>query len=146
MSGQQPPTEVVSVLQDVLAGEHAAIYAYEVLGGRLRLGSTPQQRAAAAYRHHRRRRDELSARLRKDGATPVAAAPAYQLGIEVTGPDSARKLAVRVERRCTTLYARLVAVLGADGRQTAIEAMTWCATEQLSWGAGSSALPGVGSP
>lgn len=140
-------TEHASVLieawQETLAGEHAAIYAYEVIGGRLKAGSRPQRRATTAYRHHRGRRDSLTARIRDAGATPVTAEPAYSLPVEVTNPASAAELAVRVEQRCTNLYAEVVATASGRERRAALEAMTWCATHIVDWGGSSSALPGV---
>lgn len=137
-------TDVVAALQDALAGEHAAIYAYEVIGGRLDAGTKPQQQALSAYRHHRAQRDTLVARVRAAGSTPVTAEPAYRLPTSVTGTPGARKVAVHVEQRCTTLYAQIVATTNGRDRRHALEAMRWCAEQLLAWGGSSSALPGVG--
>src|SRR5699024_4657295 len=78
-----PHPELVTALQRALAGEHAALYAYEVIGGRLDADTPPQRHARAAYRHHRSRRDDLTVRLRRLGQAPTAAHPGYDLPFEV---------------------------------------------------------------
>jgi hypothetical protein len=78
------------VLRGLLEAEHAAIYAYGVLGARL---DDPERRLAlTAYDAHRQARDTLRNLL---GAAAPAPAPAYD--VTVTTPAQARRLAVLIE-------------------------------------------------
>ena len=71
----------LDALQTTLAGEHAAVYVYGVLGARTSRSAEPQLFAdvADAYATHRARRDQLMTMVRDAGGTPVAAEPAYEL-------------------------------------------------------------------
>lgn len=135
----------VRALQDALAAEHAAVYAYGVLAGRLSTGTVPQARAAAAYRRHLVGRDRLVDHVTAAGATPVAAEVAYALPVEV-GPATASTVARQVEDRCTVPYAAVVAAAPPRRRGFALTAWTACATALVDWGGEPTALPGVGQP
>ena len=134
---------VAPALQQMLAGEHAAVYAYGVLGGRLTPGTTPQARAADAYVEHRARRDDVVAMLRALGADPVAAEPGYALPTEADTAAQAAAVARQVEDRCSVLYAQAVAAATGRTRAYAVGALVDAATRALSWGADPVALPGV---
>src|SRR2546430_799366 len=71
-------------LADALRGEHAAIYAYGVLGAHL--DTTTVQLAVLAESAHRARRDALMQRLTGKDTTPPPAQPAYALPAPVTDP------------------------------------------------------------
>lgn len=124
-------------LQSALAAEHAAVYAYGVVGGVLD-GSSAQ--AQAAYAAHRGRRDQLSAML---GDAAVAAEPAYELPFEVSGAARARRLATRVEERCAEVYAGVVSRTTGDDRAYAARALTDCSVRALDWDGGLEAFPGL---
>lgn len=107
--------DVVAGLEEALAGEQAAIYAYGVAGARL-----PAQLQPAARRlrdAHRARRDVLESALRARGATPRAPAPAYRLpaGVgEAAGVgdaagvgEAAATLLAAVEERLAVRYDAL---------------------------------------
>jgi hypothetical protein len=83
----------VSRLEDLLAAEHAAIYAYGVLGARLE--GPAQALARAAYDAHRAARDDVQSLLRARGAVPLGPAPAYD--VTVATAAEAKALAVSVE-------------------------------------------------
>lgn len=124
-------------LQSALAAEHAAVYAYGVIGGVL--GTTSAQ-ASAAYAAHRGRRDQLVGRI---GEEAVPAEPVYELPFEVSGPARARRLAVRVEDRCAEVYADVVSRTTAGNRLYAARALTDCAVRGLDWGAKPEPFPGL---
>lgn len=142
-------TATVEPAQQVLAGEHAAMYAYGVVGGR-RVSNAPEAgRAARAYVVHRARRDALTAALRAAGADPVPAAATYELPVAVTSAATARRVGQQVEDRCSVLYALLVAVTPAerDGvRAQAAVALSDAGLRLLDWGGAATALPGVQRP
>jgi len=130
-------------LQDMLAGEHAAVYAYGLLGGRLAPGTRPQTLATEAYLEHRTRRDDVTALLIEAEADPVAAEPAYELPTAVDTPAQAAAVARRVEDRCSVLYAQVVAAATGGTRAFGVDALLDAATRALTWGAEPVAFPGV---
>src|SRR3954447_626658 len=77
-------------LQKALAAEHAAVYGYGVVGGRI--GEGRRAEAKAAYDAHRARRDGLVRQVRNMGGKPVAAAAAYALPFPVQDPAAAVRL------------------------------------------------------
>jgi len=139
-------TPAVAALQAMLAGEHAAVYAYGVLGGRLLTVPAMQLLASDGYLQHRARRDDVVAMVRTAGAEPVAAEVGYGLPGPVNDAVQARALARQVEDRCSVLYADVVAASTGDVRRYAIAALVDAATRALGWGAEATALPGVQLP
>jgi len=120
-----------AALETALAGEHAAIFAYGVIGARLDQARTGDARAAEAA--HRSRRDALLLRLTAIGATPPPAQPAYALPFPVTNQPSALRLAVQVEERTAAVWrAALRETTGAD-RRLALDALTDCAVRATRW-------------
>lgn len=99
-----------AALQAWLAGEHAAIYGYGLLGARLPLALRPV--AVAALDAHRARRDALAELLAGRGLKPVSAAPAYETPEPVTDAAAALRLAVGLEERLSR--ATFVVVAAAD--------------------------------
>lgn len=136
-------TAYVDALQAALAGEHAAVYGYGVIGGRLRAGTALQARAAGSYRLHRTRRDSLIGRIAADGTTPVQARAGYALPRPVTNEASAAVVAREMERRLCTLYSAAIAVAAPAQRAYAVDGVLSCSAQELLWGAPSSALPGL---
>ncbi|MEU1854052.1 DUF4439 domain-containing protein, partial [Streptomyces sp. NPDC019990] len=72
-------------LQAALAAEHAAVYGYGVVGGRI--GAGRRVEARMAYDAHRARRDALVREVKDLGGRPAAAAAGYALPFPV--PDAA---------------------------------------------------------
>jgi Domain of unknown function (DUF4439) len=134
---------VVDALNDTLAGEHAALYAYGVIGGRLDYDSRPVREATAAWETHQRRRAGLTALVESGGGSPVSAEPGYRLPTEVRRVSDARTVAQTVEDRCGVLYATLAATTTGEIRSFAVDALIDAATRAVEWGAPTSALPGV---
>jgi hypothetical protein len=109
-------------LTDALRAEHAAIYAYGALGGRLDAATLPI--AAQAEAAHRARRDALVLRLSGTGATPPVAEPAYALPSPVTDQPSALRLMVTVEERTAEVWcAALPDTTGTD-RKLALDGLS----------------------
>ncbi len=129
------PPEQRDALQPVLAAEHAAVYAYGVIGGVLQ-----SSQSYAAYAAHRGRRDQLTAMI-GDGA--VAAEPVYELPFEVTGQAKADRLAVHVEERCAEAYAQAVSRTVGSVRAYAARGLTECAVRGLAWGGDLEPWPGL---
>ena len=135
-----------AAIQQALAGEHAAVYAYGVIGGVLDPVGATGVLALDCYEVHQSRRDLVEEQLRGLGAEPVAAEPGYALPSPVTTPVDARLLARQVEDRCAVLYAAAVAASTDDGRAQAAGWLEDAATRAVSWGGTSVAFPGVGLP
>lgn len=132
-------------LQQALAAEHAAYYVYGVLGGRVSRSLTPTlaDALATAFVDHGRRRDELEDLVRRAGATPVAAEPAYVVSRALRTPTQLAGAALRVERACATSYAALVGAVTGDVRRWAVEALTATAVSETRFGGTAEAFPGA---
>ena len=132
----------IEALQAVLAGEHAAVYAFGVVGAQLRPASDEGD-AAAAYHLHLARRDLVTAALVAADATPVGSAPAYDLGGPVTSPAAARALAATVELGLCGPYADLVGVTETAGRSRTADWTSQAALAAVGWGGDPVAFPGL---
>jgi hypothetical protein len=118
-------------LAEALAAEHAAIFAYGVIGAWL--DGDQADAALAAEEAHRTRRDVLLLRLTERGVDAPVAAAGYELPFEVTGAGEARRLAVLVEERVGAVWrAALPAVTGED-RAEALDALVAAAIEATGW-------------
>jgi len=135
----------LEALQATLAGEHAAVYVYGVLGGRTSVSTQPELAAGlrAAYDVHRSRRDQVTAMIRAKGEEPVAAEVSYELPNDADTPGRCRRAAAEVEQRCTEVYAAAVGSTSRANRQWAIDALADAAVRQLSFGADPTSFPGV---
>lgn len=133
-----------AALQAALAGEHAAVYAYGVIGGAVDPTGAAEALAREAYDVHAGRRDRVEQRVRALGDEPTPAEPGYALPAPVTSIDDADLLARRVEDRCAVLYAAVVAASTDDLRREASGWLEDAATRSLAWGATATAFPGVG--
>lgn len=137
---------IVGVLQDCLAAEHAALYGYGVLGGRLAgvaAGSTWQTLADAAYAEHRVRRDDLAELLVRNDAVPVAAEPAYATPFDIMTLADCRHLARLIESRCGAVYAHAVSQTVDEVRELVARALISCAIRETRWGQAVRAFPGL---
>jgi hypothetical protein len=135
----------VAALQAALAGEHAAVYAYAVIGGRLDGDSRVVQLAIETHAQHRAVRDALVEVLLGRGEQPVPTEPGYELPAPVDGAGAARALARQVEDRCGVLHAAVIATAEGAERLLAARALLDGAVRGLRWGAPPTAFPGVGA-
>jgi S-adenosylhomocysteine hydrolase len=131
----------VAALQTVLAGEHAAVYGYGVVGAHLR--GRAFTRAQTAYDVHRTRRDQLRALLNERAATPVAAAAAYRLPRAVETAADARLLATELEERLAAVWLDAVAALEGELRELAGGVVQDVAVWAAGWRGGSVPFPGL---
>ncbi|MFF3330115.1 ferritin-like domain-containing protein [Streptomyces sp. NPDC002888] len=128
-------------LQAALAAEHAAVYGYGVVGGRIQEGRRTEARAA--YDAHRARRDALVRALRDLGATPVAASAGYALPFAVPDSAAAVRLAAELEERVAGVYSDLVRATGDARRREAATALREAAVRAVRWRGESVAFPGL---
>ncbi|HJU96942.1 MAG TPA: ferritin-like domain-containing protein [Jiangellaceae bacterium] len=133
---------ITDALQAALAGEHACVYGYGLVGAHA--GTRDEPAARAAYESHRARRDLLAAQLRARRAEPVAALPAYGVPFAVTDAVTASRLAGLLEERLAPLYADLVAVAANPVlREQAARALVETSVRSAGWTGGIRALPGL---
>ncbi|WP_433139420.1 ferritin-like domain-containing protein [Actinomadura nitritigenes] len=139
-----PAKSSTQAIQTALAAEHAAVYGYGVLGGRLR--GALQQAAKTYWDAHRAQRDKLVSIL---SAQPVAAAAGYRLPIKVTNARSAARLAAALEDDLVPAYVGLAGASAADLRVFAADSAERSAARSAKWrasagdGTPSAAFPGL---
>ncbi|MDQ1067274.1 ferritin-like domain-containing protein [Streptomyces canus] len=131
----------LEAFQKALAAEHAAVYGYGVVGGRI--GQGRRAEAKAAYDAHRARRDGLVRQVRNMGGKPVAAAAAYALPFPVPDSAAAIRLAADLEERVAGVYSDLVRATEGGHRSTAAEALREAAVRAVRWRGESVAFPGL---
>lgn len=133
-------------LQLALAGEHAAVYLYGVVGGRVSVSTHAElwQRVRDAYNLHRGRRDQLVSMVRTAGAEPVAAEVSYELPNPAMTPAQLERVALEVEQRCAAVYADTVGSTAGANRQWALDALEDAAVRLLGFGGEPEPFPGLG--
>ncbi|RJK96499.1 ferritin-like domain-containing protein [Vallicoccus soli] len=135
MSTPRPGEDAATAaLRAAVAGEHAAVYAYGVVGARA--GAAAADLASTGYAAHSARRDRLAAELAERGAPPELPRPAYALPSPVTGPAAAARLAALVEDRLCTAYGDLVAAAEGRLRRIGADALQDCAVRAALWRGG----------
>jgi hypothetical protein len=132
---------VADALAKALSAEHAAIYAYGVIGART--SGRLRTRATTGFDAHRARRDKLRSLITQRGGSPAEPGPTYQLPFEVSSSSDAARLAVLVEQRLTTAYLELAADPDASVRRVAALAAQECATRAYGWQPAIAAFPGM---
>ena len=142
---QSSQLQSLQSLQTTLAGEHAAVYVYGVLGGRVSVSGDPAlaRLVSAAYATHRSRRDRLVMMVRDRGGLPVPAEVSYQLPNPVRSARQIRRAGLGLEERCARVYAEMVASTSGTTRRWAAQALTDAAVRQLGFGGEPQAFPGV---
>ena len=135
----------IEAIQAALAGEHAAVYVYGVIGGGVSLSSQPDLWSAvrSAYTTHRGRRDQLVAMVRASDAEPVTAEVSYELPNPAVTLDQLSDAALEIEQRCSAVYADMVGSTSGANRQWAIDALDDAAVRQLGFGGEPEVFPGI---
>ena len=138
-------TSEIEALQTALAGEHAALWVYGVLGGQTSRSATPAlfREVTAGYAAHRGRRDQLVRGIRDLDTEPVAAEVGYALPNPVANPRQVEQAALVTEQRCATTYADTVARTTGRRREQAIQALTESAVRQLGLRGSPETFPGA---
>lgn len=132
----------LDALQAALAGEHAAVYGYGVVGARLE-GGADERAARSGFDVHRARRATLERLVRAAGAEPVAAAAAYELGGPVRTASQAVALAARIEAGTAATYADLVAAADAALRTSTATWLVDAAVRGTAWSGRAPVFPGL---
>ena len=128
-------------LQLTLSAEHAAVYAYGVIGGRgseERLGTS-----RLAYDVHLERRDVLTSMIQAASVSPAASLPGYDLPVRITSPAAVARFARTVELRSCEVYAQVVSETTADARGFCAAALTGCGSWSVAWGQAPQPFPGA---
>lgn len=131
----------LKALQAALGAEHAVVYGYGVVGGKI--DDARRTEARAAYDAHRARRDELARAVRDLGGKPEASAAAYALPFQVKDSATAVRFAAELEERVAGVYSDLVRASAGDQRRTAAEALREAAVRAVRWRGESVAFPGL---
>ncbi|GAA3376318.1 ferritin-like domain-containing protein [Streptomyces sannanensis] len=131
----------LQAVQAALAAEHAAVYGYGVVGGRI--GKARQGEAREAHTAHRARRDALERQVRALGGDPVPAAAGYALPFAVADTAAAVRLAAELEERVAGVYSDLVRASKGPLRGDAAGALREAAVRAVRWRGGSVAFPGL---
>lgn len=130
----------VDALQAALAGEHACVYGYGLVGAH----AGDSDLARSAYELHRARREPVGHLIRLRDGEPVAALPAYETPFPVHGSSAAHDLAALLERRLAAIYLDLVGITTLPGlRSFAATALTESAELAARWSGETTALPGI---
>lgn len=132
----------LDALGQVLAGEHAVIWAYGALGPHL--DKTGEDRVRALLVMHQASRQGVRAAVLGAGGEPVAAEPAYALPIVPTDQTTASQLAGLVEERLAAVYADLVAATRDRGLRTrGVSGVVESMLRAASWGPTETRFPGL---
>ena len=131
----------MTVLNDALAGEHAAIFGYGVLGAHLTGPALALARQAEAA--HRSRRDALLISMASASPAPPAAALAYTLPFPVNDQASALRLATGIEERTGEVWKAVLPGGGGDDRRRALDALTDCALRAARFRRAAGQAPGT---
>ncbi|MFE2942735.1 DUF4439 domain-containing protein [Streptomyces sp. NPDC059255] len=134
-------TRALEAAQAALAAEHAAVYGYGVVGGRV--GLARRSEATAAYTAHRARRDALARTVRDMGGRPAVAAAAYALPFDVPDGAAAVRLAAELEDRVAGVYSDLVRASEGPLRREAAGALREAAVRAVRWRGSGVAFPGL---
>ncbi|MEV6075392.1 ferritin-like domain-containing protein [Streptomyces sp. NPDC052069] len=138
---EDKPAPTLTAAQAALAAEHAAVYGYGALGGRV--AGKRRGEAGAAHDGHRARRDALVRTVRDLGGTPVAADAAYALPFAVADSASAVRLAAVLEDRVAGVYSDLVRAAEGPLRREAAGALREAAVRAARWRGSGVAFPGL---
>ncbi|MGH3991021.1 MAG: ferritin-like domain-containing protein [Pseudonocardiaceae bacterium] len=131
----------VDALQSALAAEHAAVWAYGLVGAFLADPLAEQLAETAAA--HRARRDATERMLLDAGTQPVPAEPGYLIPRPVTDAASALRLAITVETDAAAGWRSVIERSPAEPglRRAALDALTGAAVQAARWRAAAHSEP-----
>ena len=126
------PRDEAGELRRLLETEHAAVYGYGPVGGRVAGAALDLARQCEDV--HRARRDTLTGLLKRAGASPPAAASSYELPFEVSDPAAALRLGVALEEGVARAYrAALEVRLTPAVRDLCLAALQDAAVRATRW-------------
>ncbi|GAA3215557.1 ferritin-like domain-containing protein [Nonomuraea helvata] len=132
----------IEKLRKALAAEHAALFAYGLLGART--SGSLRARMSAAFDAHRARRDQLRAFITARGGRPAEPDASYALPFFPADQSLAVKLAVQLESGVTAAYLELAAAQDVTLRRYAALAMQEAVTRSYAFRpAQPAAFPGM---
>ncbi|MFG3439713.1 ferritin-like domain-containing protein [Nonomuraea sp. NPDC047897] len=135
----------VERLARALAGEHAAVFAYGLIGARTT--GALRTRMARAFDAHRAHRDRLRSFITARGGRPAEAEPSYAVPVVPTTAAEAVRVAVHVEEGVAATYLELVACDDAALRRYAALALQESVTRSYSFQPSlDAAFPGMPAP
>ncbi|EWM16489.1 ferritin-like domain-containing protein [Kutzneria sp. 744] len=126
------PDQATDSLQQALAAEHAAIWAYGLAGAFLPPASDPA--LAKGSEAHTARRDATITLVKKAGATPKSAEPGYSTPQPLTNQSSAFVLLVSAEADAAAAWRSVLEHTTDPAlRKTALDALTDAAVRAMTW-------------
>ncbi|MFD1938956.1 ferritin-like domain-containing protein [Nonomuraea mangrovi] len=128
-------------MNKALAAEHAAVYAYGLMGARTT--GALRDKVTAAFDAHRARRDQLRALISSGGGKPAEPEAAYSLPVMPDNATEAVRLAVLVEAGVTAAYLELAAAGQATTRRMAALAMQESAVRSYGFRPAVAVFPGM---
>lgn len=135
----------VEKLRKALSAEHAAVFAYGLMGART-TGSL-RTRLTRAFDAHRDRRDQLRRLITARGGQPSEAQASYALPSVPSSAAAASRLAAHVETGLTASYLELVAAKDTALRRYAAVAVQEAVVRAHSFHRGvTTAFPGMPAP
>jgi hypothetical protein len=135
----------VEKLRKALSAEHAAVFAYGLIGART--SGSLRSRVTTAFDAHRARRDQLRTAITTRGGTPSEPEGGYELPVVPSSASEAVRLAVLVETGITAAYLELVAADDVALRRYAALAMQESAARSYTFRPSiTTAFPGISRP
>ena len=127
-----PHVAIVAAVQDALATEHAAVWAYGLVSAFVPPELADQVDEAATA--HRARRDATERMLSDTGVEPVPAEPAYRTPSPVTDLAGALMLAVTAEGDTAAAWRSVIELsVQPRLRTTALDALVGAAVRASRW-------------
>ena len=138
-----PGTPAQIALDRLVAGEHAAVFAYPLIIARA--AANRRALASTLWQAHQIERDDFVAQLQRSGVQATAAEPAYDVGTLPATAAKATALAARVERGLAALATDLLAAGTAtdDDRVLGADQLVLAARRTANWTGKPSAFPGL---
>ncbi|MFT4087985.1 MAG: ferritin-like domain-containing protein [Gordonia sp. (in: high G+C Gram-positive bacteria)] len=125
-------SSTTDALVKVIDIENAAIFAYGV--STAFIGTADRNAVGEYIAEHRVQRDQAAASLTALGGKPPVSAAGYELGVDVTGRDSAATVLLTAETDCARAYRALLEQSSVpDIRRQAVDALTGCALRAARW-------------
>jgi len=137
-------TGTTAALSRLLAGEHAAVFAYGLVTARA--NGSAKVRARGLWRFHQGQRDVFEQALLTAGVHPPVAQPAYDLGGLASGDGAPATLAATVESGLAGIAVWAVSTSSADDRAWAANELVAAARRTAAWTGRPQPFPGTTTP